>query len=165
MALGIQALGACAIKVDTGSSHALETLGYSDDGVQIEEHGMFHDIPGDQNGGEGGVPIEKQFLGEQHFVRFTLTKYDAAVLAKVQSRVYGGTPGTMSTPGTLMSANSYRLLLYTAQVSSASTSRNYLVAMPIDVISHNRGTKATRYSMSWVCYPNANNVIWNTTDN
>lgn len=164
MAVQVVAFGACALKVDTGTSHALETLGYSDDGVQIEEHGMFYDIPGDQNGGEGGVPIEKQFLGEQHFIRATLTKYDPAIVAKLTARVYGGTAGTMATPGTLMSSNCYRLLLYTAQVASVSTSRNYLIAIPIDVIAHNRGAKASRYSVSFVCYPNSSSVIWNTTD-
>lgn len=159
MAAAVVAFGACAIKLDTGASNALEILGYSDDGVHIEEHGMFHDIEGDQNGGQGGVPIEKQFLGEQHFVRATLTKYDPAVVAKITARVKGGTAGTMSTPGTMMSSNSYRLLL-----AAAGGDRNYLIAIPIDVITHNRGSKAARYSVSFVCYPNSSNVIYNTTN-
>ena len=164
MAITVHALGACKIKVDTGASHALEDLGYSDDGVQVEERGMYHDIPGDQNGGEGGVPIEKQYLGEFHIVRFTLTSFDKLILPKVTTRIYGGTAGTMGTPGTLMSSNCFRLLLWTPQVSAVSTSRNYLVAMPIDSIPHNRGAKATRYSMVFACYPNSTNVIYNAVD-
>ena len=50
-------------------SHALETLGYTQNGVQIEEELYTGDVKGDENGGEEGPPIDVQYFGEVHRVR------------------------------------------------------------------------------------------------
>src|SRR6185436_21084756 len=111
MATAVQVPGPCEVQLDTGTSHALESLGWSINGVEIQEDVKHLDVPGDQNGGDEGIPIDVQYLGEMHIVRMEMSKWDSAVADKGLAKTYGGTAGTMSTPGTLMSTVPYRLLL------------------------------------------------------
>ncbi len=164
MASAIQVPGACQILVDTGSSHALEELGYSENGVFISEEMFMSDVPGDQNGGEEGPPIDVQYFGEIHRVRMELSKWDSAVAAKVLPVLYGGTEGVAGTPGTLIAAGTlyYRLLLKTTNLP-----RNYLRAFlrgqPKEI---NTGTKYSRLVLNWECHANGiggGGTIYNTT--
>lgn len=152
--------GPAVIKVGTGTASALETLGYTEDGAQIQENIFSIDVPGDQNGGPEGPPIDIQYLGEFHIVRLNLTKWDVAIEAKCSPRLLGGTAGAVGTPGTLWHAESkfYRLLIHTT-----SRPRNYLAAIPRGVFELNKGTKFSRRIMEWWCYASAGTIYNSTT--
>ena len=167
MAISVQFDGPCKISVGTGDDNALEVLGYSIDGVQIQEVSRTADVPGDQNGGTEGPPIDVQFFGQIHEVSFDLSKFDLAILNKLRPVVKGGTAGTVSQPGTLLSGNSFRLLLAPDNVDAngdavINNPRNYLIAIPREPITINKGTKFTRVRMSFQCHA-ASGVIYNAT--
>lgn len=160
MAATIIVPGACTVKVDTGSSHALETLGLTVGGVQIEEEIYTGEVKGDENGGEEGPPIDIQYFGEVHRVTLELNKTDMAVLAKVLPGLYGGTEGVTGTPGSLLSAGGlyYRLLL-----ASALYPRNYLRAfLRGPAKSCNRSTKHAVQRLVFECHA-WGGTLYNTT--
>jgi hypothetical protein len=144
MAVAYEMKGPVAIKVDTGATNALELLGYSEDGVMIDDQVFREDIKCDLRGGQAGPPDEVQYFGAIHLIQFTLVKFDAAVLAKVLAHVYGQTAGTVADPGTFLSDNGFRLLLH-----STSVPRNYLLAAPWRGMKIPAGTRATRIPMTW----------------
>lgn len=159
MAVAIQVAGPVLIRTGTGSANALEDLGYSAEGVEIEENVRYLDVPGDQNGGSEGIPIDVQYLGQSDLIRFDLTKYDAAVMAKLTPRLKGGTAGSIGTVGTLWQASSsyFRVLL-----TATNFTRNYIGCLPLEPHSLNAGTKFSRQRLSFICYP-ISGVLWNTT--
>lgn len=149
--------GPCHVYVDTGSSHALEALGYSINGVEIAEEPFYLNVPGDQNGGDDGPPIDVQYLGEINRVRMELSKWDPSIAAKCLAKIYGGTAGVVGTPGTLMAANAFRLVL-----SSTLYPRNYKLAFLRNQIETQRGTKFARLVLEWECH-GSSNTIYDTT--
>lgn len=172
MAIAIQIPGLCNVSVNTGTSAALEQLGYTIDGVEIEEQVKLLEVFGDQNGGEEGNPIDWQHLGLVDVITLNFTKFDATVAQKCGQRLnpgtstYGGTiaAGVSPLPGTLLlgTASTYRLLLNPA--AGAPFIRNYLLAIPIDPIGHNTGTKHQKRLQRWFAFPPvAGGVLWNTT--
>lgn len=124
-------------------------LGYSMDGVQIIEQAFTEDIPGDENGGISGPPIDVQYFGEIHIVRFEMTKWDDAVLAPVRSRLLAGTAGSIGTVGTLYAADSK---MFSLGIASTNRSRTYSGAIPREANSHNKGTKFSRQELVFHCY-------------
>ncbi|CAK9093030.1 Uncharacterized protein SCF082_LOCUS43762, partial [Durusdinium trenchii] len=121
--------GVQTIKVDTGTSNALETLGKTANGIQIREQVFRENVPGDANGGDAGPPIDIQYHGEIHIVTLEFTYWDDSIMAKVIPKLYGGTAGAVGTAGTLWAADSktYRLLM-----DGSGFTRNYLRAIPTD---------------------------------
>lgn len=162
MSIAIQVPGACLIKTDTGSVHALESLGYSIDGVTIEEE-MFHeDVPGDQNGGTSGPPIDVQYFGEIHRVRMELSSWDSSVADKILAKLYGGTAGVLGAAGSLMGAGGlyYRLLLLTTNLPRNYV-RAFLRGQPVEI---NKGTKYSRLVLNWECHASGvSGTVYNTT--
>lgn len=160
MATSIIVPGVCTVKIDTGTSHALETLGISVNGITIEEEIFTADVKGDENGGEEGPPIDVQYFGEIHRITMELNKTDSAVLAKVLPGVYGGTEGQVSAAGILLGAGGYtwRLLLH-----SPVLPRNYLKAMLRGQAKGcNRGTKYATQRLVFECHASSG-VLYNTT--
>ena len=170
MAQTPQVSGACEVLLDTGSARALQSLGWTKNGADITRTRLTLDIPGDQNGGDDGVPIDIQDFGGFYRVRLEMTKWDTAVESKI--RVMGNPNGTggysslslgsVNTPGTLIVANSayYRLLLKPTDTSRAV---NFLAAIPReDPYELNLATKYSVLVLSFVCYP-ISGVIWNTS--
>lgn len=162
MAAGFVIDGKAQVLVDTGTSNALEELGYTINGVEIEEQPFQTNIPTDENGGDEGPPSGIQYLGEIHIVRTELSKFDTAVLDKLDPKVYGGTTGQTSTPGQEYFGNSlnWRLLIKPTPTSPVRP-RNYLGAI-IKRISRNKGTKFTRAYIEWECHA-ISGVLFNTT--
>lgn len=160
--------GPTVVKVDTGALNALENLGYSADGIQIEER-MFHsDVPVDLNGGPEGPPGDVQFMGSVHIITFRLTKFYDSVLDKITPYLYGGTNGQIPDPGSFMSSNGFRLLLYPDDYASGSNNpRNYPLAFPRGSISFNKGTKYRAVQMTWEAHATVISnelTMWNATD-
>lgn len=151
--------GPAVIKTGTGGSDALETLGYTEDGARVIEQILSIPVPGDQNGGPEGIPIDIQYLGEIHIVQLVLTKWDTAIEAKVSPKIKGGTAGQVGTAGLLYSADSkaFRLL-----ISPTARPRNYLAAIPMGSWDINKGTKFSRRVMEFQCLP-VSGVLYNST--
>jgi hypothetical protein len=61
--------GKATIRVNTGSAGVLETVGYTRNGADLTTEGFWIDVPGDENGGDSGPPIEIQYVGEMARVR------------------------------------------------------------------------------------------------
>lgn len=160
MSAAVQVAGACLVRTGTGSAAALEDFGYSINGVQITERVLSVDVPGDQNGGDEGPPIDKQYLGEIHIIRLELSKYDSAVAAKIGTKLRGGSAGAIGTPGSLWGAGGfgYRLLL-----TATNFTRNYLNAIPCgEPIELNAGTKFTRLILNFECHA-VSGTMYNAT--
>jgi len=157
MAISVVTTGPALVKVDTGVAGALEDLGYSINGVEITETVLETDVPGDQNGGDEGPPIDIQYLGQIDRVRMELSKYDIAVADKIRARLLGGTAGVIGTPGTLIAGTSvfYRLLIL-----PTTNPRNYVAAIPREPIEVNRGTKFSRLVLEFECHA-FSGTLWN----
>ena len=156
MAVATISLGACEILVDTGTSNALETLGYSNDNVRIRQQRFTHKIYGDQNGGSEGIPLDIQNLGAIHIVQFELVNFDIDVFNKCEAAAYGVTEGETGTVGQFLSNTEFRLLL---KPESGVEPRNYLKAAPYQSIDWSLGVKNTQVPMAWECYP-VNGVVF-----
>lgn len=170
MAIAFHIPGPCLIKVDTGSSNALETLGYTADGARGETQFLRHETPVDALGGQGGIPGEIQYLGFIDTVTLDLTKFDSAVFEKLLSGLYGATVGAQTTAissveqsnvGVPLSSNSFRLLLLPSVQGSTVTNhvRNYKIAI-MQSAGCVTGTKAKRQNIVFRCYPNSSGVTW-----
>lgn len=173
MASAIQIPGATPISVGTGAANALALLGYTVNGAEITAEQIWEDVPGDQGGGEGGIPIDFQMFGQIHRVHLEFSKWDLAVLTKLEACVNAN--GTLSTivagtspvPGSLILANNahFRLLVNPPLISSLI--RNYPIALPREPHVVNAGTKWARLIMDWVCYPDLTTsppLLWNGTN-
>lgn len=172
MAAAVQVPGVASIYTGTGSVNAKQLLGYSVNGVEIRAENLWEDIPGDQGGGEGGIPIDIQMFGQIHRIHLELSKWDTAVLTLLEAAVNAnGTlttivAGTSPSPGSLVLGNSaqFRLLIWPA--SAASLIRNYPISMPREPHVVNEGTKWARLVMDWIAYPDLTTtppLLWNTT--
>lgn len=161
MALAIHVPGPTLVQIDAGLGAGLENLGYTIDGVDVEFTAMTGEIPGDQNGGSEGPPIDVQFFGEMARVRTEFSRFDAAVVDSIRVRVSGSALGFNAAPGSLMSTGVYRLLLLPADVSYAM---NFPIALCRNPITSNVGTKFQRLSMDWEVHPNlSTRLLWNRT--
>lgn len=158
MAIAVVVPGPVLVRTGTGSASALEDLGYSVNGVEVDEEPIVIPVPGDQNGGDQGIPIDEQYLGEAQYIRMELTNFDAAVMAKIGAKLKGETAGTLDTIGTLYAAGSlyYRVLL----LGTAFT-RNYLACRPTR-ISAPYGSKYLRQSVEFIARP-VSGVLYNST--
>ena len=74
-----QVSGPAEILINTGAAGALASLGWTAEGVDITAEALRLDVPGDQNGGSDGVPIEIQDFGATFRVRMELTKWEKTV--------------------------------------------------------------------------------------
>lgn len=141
-------------------------LGYTRNGVDETAEGYWLDVPGDQNGGDDGPPVEVQYLGEIVRVRLELTKWDETVADAIRKRVLSATAGVSSTPGTLMFSQSKFVRLTCNSASDNDHDRNYPTAIPRMPIEQNRGTKYSTLVCEFECHAAAaggGSVIYNET--
>lgn len=155
----VNVAGKCEIWVGTGSAGALEFAGYSMDGVSIIERPFFSNVPGDENGGSEGPPVDKQFMGELHYLRIEMSKYDDAVMAKIRTKLRGLAAQSSLVPGSLVMCGSY---YYRVLLQSTNFLRNYLAAVPSEPYEFNVGTRWSRAALEFECH-RYNGTLWNTT--
>lgn len=168
MAVEVFLAGVTLIKVAQPSvnlgdgSGILVDLGYSRNGVTVAYEDFFHDVPGDQNGGDDGPPIETQWLGSLARIRCELTKYDDTIFKALAARVAGTTYGSTAskTVGQLMfsGAKTTRVLL-----SNSNDTRNFnrcIIRAAIDV---NYATKYTSPIIEFEAHADGNGVLHNTS--
>jgi hypothetical protein len=96
--------GTALVSVGTGSAGALETLGYTDQGVDIEIEELTNDIITDVM---GMAPQEVQSMGMIARITVPLIAVDRTVLAKITGRGDRTTVGLVNTPGLLLGTNSH----------------------------------------------------------
>lgn len=157
MAALVHVAGTCAISTDiTGS---LTLLGYSVNGVDIEEQDYMENIHGDEKGGDAGTPIDVLKHPDLHIVTMELSKWDDTVAGVISSRVNGGVAGSTSYGVLYRSDNKYcRLLL-----NAANFTRNYLIAIPRTPIRLGpTGSRSSRLRLVFECH-DSTGVLWNTT--
>lgn len=147
------------VLVRTGSTpttFALEDFGYSANGIEIIEEPLELPVPGDENGGDEGIPIDIQYLLERHIIRMELTKFDSAVATRIGVKFKGDVAGVMGTIGRLFNGGSgtFRLLL-----TATALTRNYLAARPRNIEAI-YGSKFTRLRVEWECLPSGG-VLYN----
>lgn len=156
--------GLCTVQVGTGAGGALENAGYTRNGAEITSEAFMLDVPGDENGGDDGPPVDIQELGELIRVRLELTKFNVDVTSKIQARLLDGVAGVKATPGTLIFADLkyMRLLLNTVR-----RPLNFPFAVPRDPIEVNSGTKFSTLLLEFLCYRDPTletGVIYNAVD-
>lgn len=152
MAMGPQVFGPALIKLDT------ESLGYTRNGADVRGKGFFGDVPGDENGGEAGPPIDIQYFGETASVRLELTKYDPTVAAKALARLKGSAEGVVGTAGTLMFGDSM-----TASLSIAPPAGQALMfgrAFLRGDWEINRGSRYSTLVLEFECHKDQNGRLY-----
>jgi hypothetical protein len=152
--------GPVQVWVGSGTAGALEYLGYTINGVRITERTFITGIPGDENGGDSGPPVDYQKFGDQHFINLELGKYVNSVLVKVASR-WNNPTGAAIAVGTLFNCNNYsfRVLLI-----GPNFTRNYVSCIPMDDIERAPlGSQFTRASLTFVASVSGG-VLFNTVD-
>jgi hypothetical protein len=159
MTATVQKDGACEIKIAVPFGGTLEVLGYTRNGADASQDTHMTDVPGDENGGDEGPPIDIQHFGDVWHITLELTKFDRAVLKKIQRRIPSATTdGTPAAPGTLTFASGdvFRVLL-----NSPTEPMNFLRCVPRSAIEFNKGTKWMTARVSFDCYKNASGIIHN----
>ncbi len=160
MAVTPKVAGACQVMVAAPSisSGALQTLGYTRNMADIRKEAFFLNVPGDQNGGDDGPPVDVIYLGETALIRLELTKYESVVANIVRARVDGGTAGQSAAPGTLMfsGGGSMRLLL-----NSPNNPYNFPRCFPRMPIEIGLGTKFSSLIVEFEAHKDAFGVLYN----
>lgn len=152
---------AARVKVDYGSG--LTNLGYTANGVDWASEPHMQDVPGDENGGDAGTPIDIQYFGETARITLELTKYDPAILESIRARIPGGTAGTPAAAGTLLFAGNLFMRLV---VASTNRPRNFPCAIPRSAIEVNKGTRFSRARLQFECHKHpTTGVLDNATVN
>ena len=160
MAITIQVDGPALIKIASPAAGSLDSLGYTENGADIEEQLFPYNVVGDQNGGDAGPPIDIQYMGEMHRIRLLLTTYDEAILNKIRAGLAGGTAGTPGTAGTLyfQDTKAFRLLIHTT-----NRPRNYGRVVFTEAKSINKGTKHSKALVTALAYKDGSGVLYDAT--
>lgn len=169
MAEIIQVPGPCHVLINQGTASALAALGYTENGAEVREELLAGDVPGDQNGGDQGSPIDIQKFALMGHVHLEMSKWDEAVARAVQAKSNpngsaSNAQGVSPAPGVLIFSTTdyFRLLLFPA--TNSVFVRNFLIAVPREAHALNLGTKYARFITDWICYPPlGGGTYWNTT--
>lgn len=85
---------------NTGSSGAVEFLGWTRGGIDIQESSFQQELKSDYSGGEQGPPDDYLWLGEMHMISAEMGRYNPGILAKYERRMNASV--TNRIPGTLI---------------------------------------------------------------
>lgn len=162
MALNIQVPGLAVIKMTLGEDNAIQTFGYTQDGANLTFQPFYQDVPGDENGGDAGPPIDKVFMGEICQIQLDFTKWDAAYELILQKRMRDKTnlltTGVPVGAGTLTFANAFTL-----QVVATNRIYNFPRAVPESAFQINIGTKFARLQATFTAYKSTNGILWSAS--
>jgi hypothetical protein len=142
--------GTTAIRTGTGGSGALELLGHSLDGVDLDFEDMREFVYSDAGGGPNMLPIDVQEFGEVCTVSADLIVYDEAVFTKIRKRPGAAAEGQLSAPGRLMGVNGdlYRLLIESPiEVLPWNFPTTFLQRKPIKL-----STKRSIWRLRWFAF-------------
>jgi hypothetical protein len=157
MAISIQVSGAVLVKVGpTGCPDTnLATLGYTANGVRIQEEDFYEEVHTDERGGDAGPPAELIYHGKRVRVTLELVKWDGAVADQLAARV----SVTTAEPGealVMLGGNKgFRVVL-----KCAVGSWDLPMAVVRGQFEMNKGSRASRLLLALECYPDANGYIY-----
>ncbi len=168
MALAVHIAGPAKIEIDDGTGPGLQVLGYTINGADISEEPFHVDVPGDQNGGDRGPPIEVQIVGEVDHVRIEMTNYDEAVLNLLRANLPSAVAGQFTTANTGMplfaNSKTFRLHINCSAVGNgAAEPRLYNRCIPRGAREINKGTIYSRAVVEFECHKDANGVLYTAT--
>lgn len=154
MAKSYHVFGAALIQTGTGSAGALEDLGFTESGGDIEityhEENIMTDVAGP------ATPAEIQNMGNDAVIRVRMPIVDQTILDKVLSKNDATTPapGTEGTAGTLLGTGSYAFRLAIIP-ENTPTSENPWNFKTVKLRSQRRteGTKATYAELVFYAWP------------
>jgi hypothetical protein len=162
-----QVAGPCAVYVALPSVSAGVPLllGYTRNGAQIREETFHLNIPGDQNGGDEGPPIDVQQLGMVVHIVLELTKWDKTVADHIRKQADGATLGTPVAPGSLMfTANlGWRLTLVPSLGSGIGQPLNFPRCITRQPREINIGTKFSTMFVEFEAHKASEGVLWNNS--
>jgi hypothetical protein len=159
--LQVHVAGLATIMINSAPENAstMKVLGYTQDGAYLGFQPFAQEVPGDENGGDAGPPIEKIWMGEVCQVQLDFTKWDAveaSVIAK-RLREFGQLTavnptgrGARATAGQLMFQRAFCL-----GIDAPWQKLVFPVAIPDQPIQTNLGTKYARMSITFTCYRNS----------
>jgi len=157
MATAIQVHGKCGVKIKPVGG-TLELLGYTRNGADVTLQNFQTPVPGDENGGDAGPPIDVQLMGQMAHIRLEFTKYDKAVMDKVKALVAAGTAGDMPPAGTLyIQDQKYTRLL----LDTTSDPLNFPIVVWQEPIQFNVGSRFTMIVLSGTAYPDSSGLLYN----
>jgi hypothetical protein len=124
--------GPVLVKVNLRDSNGWVNLGYTTEGVQIEETFFTNPIHSDQYGGTAGPPVDKQFMGKTARISLSLVEYSLAVVKKMREGQASlnwstGAAGTLNNIGGLLSCGKRAFqiqLLGAADVAATAADAN-----------------------------------------
>lgn len=160
-----QYAGPLQVWTDVGSSNALQFVGWTVNGAEIEEIAYMAPIHSDENGGEAGPPIDYQYFGAQHRITLEFQKYQPAVLASWEARYNPNASSANVGVGMLLACSNamFRCLLFAAVGGVANYIRNYIGCVIPEPIGFSPvGTQASRARVTLLANP-INGVIYNST--
>lgn len=105
--------GPLQVWVGSGTAGAMEFLGWTEAGADIDERVFSSELHSDRTGGPEGAPEDYQMYGNLDDISLPMRKWDLAVMSRFNARMR---PGVTRTMGMLLGcANaSQRVLLYSA---------------------------------------------------
>lgn len=128
--------GPVLVKVNLRDGLGFQNLGYTADGVQLEETFLTNPIYADQYGGNAGPEVDRQFMGKTARVGLSLTTYSMSVVKKMVEGQAATNwafhlPGTIVDIGALITCGNSSiqvLLLGEADVKAEATAVSASVA-------------------------------------
>ena len=119
--------GPVLVKVNLRDGNGFVNLGYSVEGVQVEEEFFTNPIHSDQYGGTAGPPVDRQFMGKKAKMGLSMVEYSAALIKKIREGQAStnwstGAAGTLVNIGGLLSCGkrSFQVLLIGAADTAAT---------------------------------------------
>ena len=119
--------GPVLVKVNLRDTNGFVSLGYTSEGVQVEEEFFTNPIHSDQFGGTAGPPVDKQFMGKKAKLSLSLVEYSLAVVKKMREGQAStnwstGAAGTLVNIGGLLQCGkrSFQILLIGAADTAAT---------------------------------------------
>jgi len=118
--------GPVLVKVNLRDGAGFVNLGYTAEGVQVEEQFYTNPIHSDQYGGTAGPEVDRQFMGKSAKINLSLVEYSLAVVKKMREGQAStnwstGNPGTIVNVGGLVTCSNtaFQLLLVGALDTAA----------------------------------------------
>lgn len=153
--------GPVAVWVDSGVANAVEFLGYTTNGLSIEEQQFQAPVHSDSAGGEQGPPIDYQQFGLQHRIQMEFTQYAETILSKLSLRYNPNIDNANIGVGMLLVCGSgtWRFIF-----KGPNFIRNYPICVLEGPIERSPiGSQHTRARISIISNAIAGALPWNTT--
>lgn len=110
--------GPVLVKVNLRDGSGFVNLGYTTEGVQLEETFYTNPIHSDQYGGTAGPEVDRQFMGKSAKISLSLVEYSLATVKKLREGQAStnwstGNPGTLVNLGKLVTCGNtaFQILL------------------------------------------------------